>query len=81
MYAMRINAAIVLLFGALCSTAANARQDKAGKTVWDAVYSEAQAKRGETAYATVLRQVPRSRSHGRGCGAAADGCRVHVRME
>jgi len=52
MYAMRINAAIVLLFGALCSTAAvNARQDKGGKTLWDAVYSEAQAKRGETAYA------------------------------
>ena len=51
MYAMRINAAIVLLFGALCSTAVIARQDKGGKTVWDAVYSEAQAKRGETAYA------------------------------
>ena len=39
MYAVRINAAIVLLFGALCSTAVNARQDKSGKTVWDAVYS------------------------------------------
>jgi S-disulfanyl-L-cysteine oxidoreductase SoxD len=50
MYAMRINAAIVLLCGALCSTAVNARQDKGGKTVWDAVYSEAQSKRGETAY-------------------------------
>jgi hypothetical protein len=33
MYAMRINAAIVLLFGALCSAAVNARQDKSGKTV------------------------------------------------
>ena len=52
MRTMRINAVIVLLFGALCSTAAvNARQDKGGKTLWDAVYSEAQAKRGETAYA------------------------------
>ena len=53
MCTMRINAAIVLLFGALCSTAANARQDKSGKTVWDAVYSEAQAKRGETAYGSI----------------------------
>lgn len=49
MYVMRINATIVLLCCALCSAAANARQDK-GKTVWDAVYSEAQSKRGETAY-------------------------------
>jgi S-disulfanyl-L-cysteine oxidoreductase SoxD len=47
---MRVNSAIVLLCGALCSTAVNAGQDKGGKTVWDAVYSEAQAKRGETAY-------------------------------
>jgi S-disulfanyl-L-cysteine oxidoreductase SoxD len=49
MYAMRINAAIVLLFGALCSAAVSARQDK-GKTVWDALYSDAQSKKGETAY-------------------------------
>jgi cytochrome c len=46
---MRINAAIVLVCGALCSTALNAGQDK-GKTVWEAVYSEAQSKRGETGY-------------------------------
>ena len=50
MYVMRINAAIVLLCGALCSAAVSARQDKGGKTVWDGVYSEAQSKRGETAY-------------------------------
>lgn len=50
MYDMRINAAITLA-GALCFSAAlNAGQDKAAKTVWDSVYSEAQAKRGETAY-------------------------------
>jgi S-disulfanyl-L-cysteine oxidoreductase SoxD len=50
MCAMRINAAIVLLCGALFSTALNAGQDKGGKTVWEAVYSDAQSKRGETAY-------------------------------
>ena len=50
MYAMRINAAIVLASGLLCSAAVKAGQDKSGKTVWDAVYNEAQSKRGETAY-------------------------------
>ena len=50
MYVMRLNSAIVLLCGALCSTAVSAGQDKSSKTVWDAVYSDAQAKRGETAY-------------------------------
>ena len=50
MYAMRINAAIGLMCGALCSTALIAGQDKGGKTVWEAVYSDAQAKKGETAY-------------------------------
>jgi cytochrome c len=50
MYAMRINAAIGLMCGALCSTALSAGQDKGGKTVWEAVYSDAQAKKGETAY-------------------------------
>jgi len=48
---MRINAAITLASALCLSTAMNARQEKAGKTVWDAVYSEAQVKRGETAYA------------------------------
>ena len=47
---MRINAAIVLVGGVLCSAAVHAGQDKSGKTVWDAVYSAAQSKRGETAY-------------------------------
>src|SRR5207244_5077511 len=50
MYAMRINAAIVLASSLLCSAAVKAGQDKSGKTVWDAVYNEAQSKRGETAY-------------------------------
>jgi mono/diheme cytochrome c family protein len=47
---MRMNAAIILAGGLCFSAAINAGQDKA-RTVWDAVYSEAQAKRGETAYA------------------------------
>jgi S-disulfanyl-L-cysteine oxidoreductase SoxD len=50
MYAMRIDAAIVLVGGLLCSAALHAGQDKSSKTVWDAVYSDAQSKRGETAY-------------------------------
>jgi mono/diheme cytochrome c family protein len=50
MHGMRIYAAIALLCGALFSTALNAGQDKGAKTVWDAVYSDAQAKKGETAY-------------------------------
>ncbi len=50
MHRMRIYAAIALLCGALFSAALNAGQDKGGKTVWDAVYSDAQAKKGETAY-------------------------------
>ena len=50
MDAMRINATIVLMCSALCSTALNAGQDKSGKTVWEAVYSDAQSKRGEAAY-------------------------------
>jgi mono/diheme cytochrome c family protein len=51
MYAMRINAAILVMSG-VCLAAAtpNAGQDTAGKTVWNGVYSEAQAKRGEEKY-------------------------------
>ena len=47
---MRINAAIIVAGGLCFSAAMSAGQDKAGKTVWDAVFSEAQATRGETAY-------------------------------
>lgn len=50
MYDMQINAAIILASALCLSTAMNATQEKAGKTVWDGVYSEAQSKRGETAY-------------------------------
>jgi len=48
---MRIIAAILLLSG-LCAaaTTVTARQDASGKTVWNAVYSDAQAKRGEEKY-------------------------------
>src|SRR5258706_3947963 len=51
MYAMRIKAAI-LLIGGLSAAAATvtAGQDTAGKTVWNGVYSEAQAKRGVEKY-------------------------------
>lgn len=51
MYAMRINAAILVMSG-VCLAAAtlNAGQDPAGKTVWNGVYSEAQAQRGEEKY-------------------------------
>jgi mono/diheme cytochrome c family protein len=51
MTSMRIPAVIVLASG--CCTAAltvHARQDSAAKTVWNGVYSEAQAKRGEQKY-------------------------------
>jgi mono/diheme cytochrome c family protein len=47
---MRINAAIILASALCLSTAMNARQEKAARTVWVGVYSEAQSKRGETAY-------------------------------
>jgi S-disulfanyl-L-cysteine oxidoreductase SoxD len=50
MHGMRIYAAIAFACGALFATALNAGQDKGGKTVWDAVYSDAQTKKGETAY-------------------------------
>ena len=52
MYAMRINAAILLAGGIFVAAATlNAEQEAAGKTSRNGVYTEAQAKRGETAYA------------------------------
>jgi mono/diheme cytochrome c family protein len=52
MYAMRINAAILLAGGIFIAAATlNAEQEAASKTAWNGVYTEAQAKRGETAYA------------------------------
>ncbi len=52
MYAMRIHAAILLASGIFIAAATlNAEQEAAGKTAWNGVYTEAQAKRGETAYA------------------------------
>jgi mono/diheme cytochrome c family protein len=51
MYDMRINVAILVICGfCLVAAAPNAGQDTAGKTVWNGVYSEAQAKRGEEKY-------------------------------
>jgi mono/diheme cytochrome c family protein len=51
MYAMRIHAAM-LVTGGLYVTAASlhAGQDPAARTVWNGVYSAAQAKRGEEKY-------------------------------
>jgi mono/diheme cytochrome c family protein len=52
MYAMRINAAILLASGIFIAAATlNAEQEAVGKAAWNGVYTEAQAKRGETAYA------------------------------
>jgi quinoprotein glucose dehydrogenase len=51
MSAMRINAAILVVSGfCLAAATLNAGQDPAGKTVWNGVYSEAQAKRGAEKY-------------------------------
>ena len=51
MYDMRINAAILVIGGLYVATATvTAGQETAGKTVWNAVYSDAQAKRGEEKY-------------------------------
>jgi len=54
MYDMRINAAIFLVSTLYFASAAvhteHAAQEPASRTVWNGVYSEAQSKRGETAY-------------------------------
>jgi mono/diheme cytochrome c family protein len=51
MYVMRINAAILVTSGLYVAAATlNAGQDAAGKSVWNGVYTEAQARRGEAAY-------------------------------
>lgn len=51
MYDMRINAAILVIGGlSVAAATVTAGQDAAGKTVWNAVYSDAQAKRGEEKY-------------------------------
>ena len=51
MYDMRINVAILVIGGLyLAAASLTASQDPAGKTVWNGVYSEAQAKRGEEKY-------------------------------
>ena len=48
---MRIPAAIVVASGCyIAGVTLHARQDAAAKTVWNGVYSEAQAKRGEQKY-------------------------------
>jgi mono/diheme cytochrome c family protein len=51
MYDMRINATMLVIGGLYVAAATvTAGQDPAGKTVWNGVYSEAQAKRGEEKY-------------------------------
>jgi S-disulfanyl-L-cysteine oxidoreductase SoxD len=54
MYDMRINAAMfvvsTLYFASAAVHAEHAAQEPASRTVWNGVYSEAQSKRGETAY-------------------------------
>ena len=51
------------------------------KTQWDGVYTEEQAKRGETLYAEKCSQLPRARHERRRNGARLDGRRVHVELE
>jgi mono/diheme cytochrome c family protein len=80
MYDMRINAAILVIGGlSVAAATVTAGQDAAGKTVWSAVYSDAQAKRGEEKYGQYC-----AKCHGPDLGrrrrAAAGRRRVH-RME
>jgi mono/diheme cytochrome c family protein len=50
MYGMRIRAAIILLSASYLAVASLSAYQETTKTVWDGVYTDAQAKRGEQLY-------------------------------